>query len=527
MANEKLIQINSAIKPYSKMFIYEKLKEVENKYNKNNTILNKRQVSELNFYLQAYILEGNPPLEVKKQINICKSRNDKNSFAWNPLGYLHKDSVFSFALKPIYGLEYSVNENGGNFHNWGGGEMYGYVGKHLSFYGSLRDNNEDMNLIRPEYYTLREGVPVKNFGAEGVDYSETRGGMMYNWKWGSVGIIKDHVQWGEGYHGTNIQSAHAPSFAMITLNINPAWWFDFNYYHGWLVSQVVDTANSYWTNGVYRVVYFPKYIAANMFTFYPIHNLNISIGNSIVYSDVGGGGPHLAYLIPFLFYKSVDHTLNATNSDGESGQNAQMYLSIGSRNIKHLHMYFTLFADDFSVRHITIKDQLNYLSYKAGFRLSNFPLTNVAFTFEWTRTNPYVYQHAIETTTYESNKYNMGHYLRDNSREFYFALSYKPLRGLHFMTSYTLAQHGTDADYVECKLDPNCNSHEHPFMDRVIWEDQQIDFSARYEIVANTYLFLTYRFSNITGDQEAVEKYTPSYYHGKTNTFTFGANIGF
>jgi hypothetical protein len=190
-------------------------------------------------------------------------------------------------------------------------------------------------------------------------------------------------------------------------------------------------------------------------------------------------------------------------------------------------MYFTLFADDFSVRHITIKDQLNYLSYKAGFRLSNFPLANVAFTFEWTRTNPYVYQHAIETTTYESNKYNMGHYLRDNSREFYFALSYKPLRGLHFMTSYTLAQHGTDADYVECKLDPNCNLHEHPFMDRVIWEDQQIDFSARYEIVANTYLFLTYRFSNITGDQEAVEKYTPSYYHGKTNTFTFGANIGF
>jgi len=447
-------------------------------------------------------------------------RKNKNlATAINPLGLYYKDDVFTFSFKPILGYEYSVNNTGTVTHSWGGAEIYGYIGKHLSFYTSLRDNNVSQILVKPDYFVQTQGVPFKNFGEEGVDYSEARGGIFYSWKWGSIGLVKDHVQWGNNYHGSNIFSGRTPSFAMIKLNLKPAKWLEFNYFHGWLVSEVVDSARSYWTNNVYRPVYFPKYIAANMFTFTPVKRLNISIGNSVVYSDPGG--VHAAYLIPFLFYKSVDHTLNSTNKDGETGQNSQMFFDISSRNIKHLHLYFTWFADDFSVSHFTKPDELNLFAYKFGFRLSDYPFLNLSFTAEYTLTNPLVYQHKIETTTFESNKYNLGHYLRDNSQELYLAIQYKPIRGLHILASYTFAQHGADYEYETV---PPGHLHKLPLLKNITWEGHSILISANYEIVNNAYVYIKYQNADITGK---VKKYTPEFYWGNTNTFSIGANVGF
>ncbi len=530
MANDKFITINDVIKPYSRKMIYNKLFEIYKKFSQNKINLSKRQQEELFFYLKAYILENvDKDLSGANKYSFFLEKKKKSAMMLNPPGLFYKDASFSFALQPVLGAEYSTNLNGSLKHTWGFASLYGYIGKHIGFYTSVRDNDLNKIMVMPDYFVQMQGVPFKRTNDENksVQFSEARGGISYSWKWGMVGVSKDNPRWGLGYNGTNIQSGKTPSFAMINLHLNPVKWFDFNYFHGWLVSQVIDSASSYWTNGKYRTVYFPKYIAANMFTFYPIRFLNVSFGNSIVYSDVGGGCPHLAYMIPFLFYKSVDHTLNATNADGESGQNSQMYLNISSRNVKHFHLYFSLFVDDFSVSHIKKKDELNYFSYKAGFRLSNLLLNNLSFTAEWTRTNPYVYQHVIATTTYESNKYNMGHYLRDNSREIYFSLGYKPLRGLHFLFSYLIAQHGSDASYVECANNPQCNLHKHPFMDKVMWQNKEIVFFVKYEIVSNSYFYFKFRYSNVSGDKSYVEKYTPEYYWGKTNTFTFGANIGF
>lgn len=525
MANQKYIELNDVIKPYSREMIYDKLKEIEKKSDGNVISLNKRQKKELNFYLEAFILESNnSSLKIEKH-RLFLNKRGTVALALNPPGLFYKDSTFTFALQPILGVTFSSNENGILKHTWGFLSMFGYVGKHLGFYTSVRDNDLNRVMVKPQYFVQTEGDPFKDGGeVKGVQYSDARGGLMYSWKWGAVGLVKDNVQWGLGYNGTNIQSGRAPSFAMIKLQLKPVKWFEFNYYHGWLVSAVVDSSRSYWTEGTYRAVFYPKYIAANMFTFYPIKFLNISVGNSIVYSDIG---VHAAYLIPFLFYKSVDHTLNNMNSGGETGQNAQMYFAISSRNIRHLHLYFDMYIDDLSFSHFKKKDEHNFFSYKGGFRVSDFPFQNITFTTEFTITNPFVYQHKIATQTYTSNGYNMGHYLRDNSKEIYFALQYKPVRGLHFLLSYTLGRHYDDYSYAKCALNPDCNLHTVPIFENLKWQNRQVRFSARYEIVSNTYVYFEYRYQNITGDESYIHKYTPKYYWGKTNTVTFGANIGF
>ena len=87
-----------------------------------------------------------------------------------------------------------------------------------------------------------------------------------------------------------------------------------------------------------------------------------------------------------------------------------------------------------------------------------------------------------------------------------------------------MGQHGDDYDYAECANDPDCDLHKLPPLDNITWENQTIQLDARYEIVGNTYVFMSFMAGNATGN---VNLYTPEYYHGKTNTFSFGANIGF
>ena len=107
--------------------------------------------------------------------------------------------------------------------------------------------------------------------------------------------------------------------------------------------------------------------------------------------------------------------------------------------------------------------------------------------------------------------------------KFYLSLKYKPIRGLEGEISYSLAQHGDDYDIN----DPINSAHSDPRLKNIIWQNQNIIFQARYEIVSNTYVYGVFNYQNITGEQTAIEKYTPEYYWGKTSTFSVGMNVGF
>jgi hypothetical protein len=521
LANAKIIEINSAIKPYSRTFIAEKLKQAAEKPDQ----LNRRQQQELEFYLKDYRLELRENTTGMKPLNLFP-KSDHFATALNPLGFHYKDSIFTASVRPIWGIDYYYNKNGSNYHRWGGIEAFAYITKNIGGYTSLRDNYEDKLLTGSEYFNQRQGAPTKNSPDGGLEYSEARGGLMASWKWGAIGIVKDHAEWGNNYNGSNILSGRTPSFAQIKLQLVPVRWFEFNYFHGWLVSEVVDSASSHWENDVYRAVFYPKYIAANMFTIRPIRNLEVSFGNSIIYSDMN---VHIAYLVPFLFYKSVDHTLNATNAAGQTGQNSQLFLDISSRNIKNLHLFLVVFVDEFSMTRVTEPDEHNFLSWKGGFRLSNWPVQNLSLTGEYTYTLPMTYQHNIKTTTFESNDYILGHYLRDNSQDIYIALCYKPIRGLSIDLSYNLGLHYNDYIY-----DYSPDVAMKPVMQDLTWSNHEIGLNGRYEFLNNAYVFAGLILGNTKGygaDGNSpdfyLDKYTPEYFQGKTTTFRAGFNIGF
>jgi hypothetical protein len=501
LANTRIITINSAIKPYSRLFISQRLKDADEKRDQ----LNMRQQKELDFYL----------MDFGKELKEGRSDGTKAYWLKGIRGELRKDlfyytdSLFSLTVNPILGGEIFNNSSGNATYWHNGAEARGYI-KRWGFYASLQDNHENPLLGKPEYLTRREGGHLKGSG----DWSEMQGGVTYAWNWGNIGLVKERLQWGNNYNGANIFGGRNPSFVQLKLHLSPVKWFDFNYFHGWLNSMVVDSTGSYWvTNSYgtdYREVYHKKFIAANMFTFTPFKNLNISAGNSIVYNDKN---INPAYLIPIFFYKSVDHS----QTSGIDNMNSQLFFDISSRQIKNLHLYATMFIDELSVSRFKKDDEWNFFSYKAGMRLSNFPVSNLSFTSEFTYTYPLTYQHYVPTITFETTAFNMGHYMKDNSREWYVALDYRPLRTLNINIYFIDAIRGPD--YTELGTSRLGN----PPLATVEWHNTAAGIKASFQIINDLYTWFSASHSNISGDR----RWSPGYFYGKKNTVNFGVSFGF
>jgi len=511
LASEQVIDLNTSVKPYSRKLILQKLQEAQSAQDE----LPGRMRSELQFYLRHFQLEQGTNERRPGDIDLLRDR-DRASASFYPTGIFYADSLFRLGVTPVLGLQYFSNENESFYHRWHGINAFGYIGEHVGVYASLRDNQENVQITRPEYLNQRFGAPAKGAVGGGKDYSENRGGITIGWNWGSVGIVKDHFQWGSGYNGTNIFSGRFPSPGQLKLHLAPTNWFEFNYVHAWLVSEVLDSTRSYNTSDdVFREVFHDKYLTANFFTIKPLRQLHVSFGNSIVYSDIG---VQAAYLVPFLFYKSVDHTLNAAGN--KTGQNAQMFLDISSRNIRHLHLFTTIFFDELNTRRFTEGDDNNFFSVKAGAQLSNWPLRNVIVRGEYTRTNPMTYKHNLETTTFETNSFVLGHYLRDNSDEMYASVIVKPLRGLRLQAEFTKTRKGPDIRYVSGR-----EAIKVPFLEEVRFEMQSIRFEAGYEYTHNGRIFVAVNLRDVSGPDAAV--YVPTVYLGETTTVTGGFHIGF
>ena len=530
LATDNIIELNSVAKPYARTFIAEKLLQAQGKKDK----LNKRQRDELRFFLNEFALEQ----DKLPGTNFTISRNENLTFAGIQPGLSYRDSVFRVKITPLLGMDITRNSNGTITKRWYGADFQAMFGKHLSVYGSLRDISIDGPLLaRPGYLNDYPGYEYKE-SASGGDFSDSRGGIKYSWSWGSIGLVKDNVIWGDNYHGSNILSGRAPSFPMLTLHLKPTKWFELQYFHGWLVSDVLDSTRYYLDNlGAKHYRMKNKFIAANMLTFTPIDKLNLSVGNSIIYAE---DNVQPGYFLPIAFYKSIDHTL--TKGLNLENQNSQIFLNFSSRNIKHLHLFTSVYADEISWgRFLPKSKERNPISYKVGADLSNFPIENLSLVAEYTNTNIINYKHSIPALTWASNGYNLGSYLGDNSEEMYLAMRYKPIRGLDLNLSYINAKHGNEYNYVR-------DGHavdkiiSQPSLGDITWSNKTVAFNAQYEVFSHAYAIVNVAYSNIQGynvtstpivgevrktAQGYLDLFTPDFLQGKNTTVTIGFSLGF
>ena len=546
----------TAVRPYSRKQVATMLLEAQDA----DSLLNIRQKRDLAFYLNEYALERDTM--VSNYVQYTDHSTYNVSLADPQFSYRSKDNMFKMRLRPILGGNLLMSKKGVIFHRWYGAELQMDIAKHLSIWGSLRDNSWSGDWLSKTYFPTdndrRLGARI-HYGASqlqpalmpiagvqykeanyGGDFSDSKGGIsLYAW-WGSISVQRENIRWGDAYHASNILSGRAPAAPMISLQLTPCKWFQFDYFHAWLVSNVVDSTYYYveeTTNGAVRN-YRPmnKFMAANMFTFTPIKQLSISFGNSIIYAE---RSIQAAYFIPIAFYKSLDHLL--TKGVRTQNQNSQAFASLSVRPVEHLHLYGSMFVDEIKFsRFKPSNKENNPLSYLVGFNWSGWPVKGLSLKAEFVRSYIASYIHSIEVLDYTTNSFDMGHYLGDNAQSIYAELAYRPIRGMLIKASYTNDTKYNSYAYLRNNI--SATIAQKPF-DHAISRNEVVQLDGVYEVHPNMYMTLTLQynhargFDNIKTDalpsedignaQYYLDKYMPRYFQGKNLSVSAAFSFGF
>lgn len=548
----------TAVRPYTRVQVADMLEQAQ----KADSTLNERQKKDLAFYLNEFALERDTM--VSNYVQYTDHSTYNLSLADPQFSYKAKNNSFKLRLRPILGANVMANKKGAILQRWWGAELQMDVANHLSIWGSLRDYSWNGDWLSDSYFpgpydkirgakihygnsqqapALRNmpGVQYKE-ASYGGDFSDSKGGInLYTW-WGSIGLQRDNIRWGDAYNSSNILSGRNPAVPMVTIQLTPCQWFQFDYFHAWLVSNVLDSTYYYLENTAGSDVplknYRPynKFMAANMFTVTPIKQLSFSFGNSVVYAEKT---IQAAYLIPIAFYKSLDHLM--TKGVRTQNQNSQVFASLSVRPVDHLQLYGSFYLDEVKfARFKTSNPQNNPISYLVGFNWSGWPLKGLSLKGEFMRSYIACYTHSIDVLDWSSNSYNMGHYMGDNAQSIYTELAYRPMRGVLLKLSYTNDRKYNSYAYLRDNIGQTIS--EKPF-DYCIYSNEELRLDGIYEVHPNMFMTLSLGYNNAQGydntktdalpsedlgdAQYYLDKFSPLFYQGKNFTASVGFSFGF
>jgi hypothetical protein len=494
ISQKGIIEYNDLIRPLPRKYIAEKLHEADS-FSFQLTSLEKE---ELKFFLKDYYFE-----EWLKAQNKDRSEN-LDYFSNDPSGrwrmFSYGGEQFKINANFILGAEIGSVKKAKQTHFWNGFYSYGYISDLLGFSFDFRDNTESgTTLDKTKSFTPVTGVNAKtdlntyNYSPDKMEYSEAKMMLATDWKWGSIAAGKEFLEWGYGDNGFIVLSQKAPSFPLIRLDISPVNWLSFNYFHAWLSSDVVDTTSLYPTAiGDQRFLFREKYLASHTLTIKPTKGLDISVGESIIYAD----RLEILYLIPVTFFRLADHYLSRQYN--QAGSNAQFFFTVSSKgHIKNTHLYGTLLIDELTLNGLwKSEDQRNQIGFTLGGSLTDLPIENLTLKLEYTKIYPYVYQHYISTTTYESSSYVLGHWMNNNADQVFGSLNYRFARGLEALIWGRFIRQGERAD-----VSKQFDQPQPPFLFGLRTNYTYLGAQVKYEILHDLFVRASYQHMKTSKQQ--------------------------
>ncbi len=434
------------------------------------------------------------------------------------------DSTFRFFLSPILGLEAARRREEMEYHRWNGLSVAASYGDRWGARMEFRDNWEKgSRLDLSRAYSSEPGYSLLVEGKNTIEYDEVQGSLTYETREFALSAGKERFTWGSGYRSQLILSAKAPSFPAIRLDFAPVRWLRFHYIHGWLNSRVPDSAASYSiiyhptdTSMVirYRQVDQPKFYAAHILELIPHRDIRIAIGESVVYSDAG---PSLGFLIPVLFFRSVDHY--EEGGSGSRGSNSQFFLDLHGRFLERFTAYATLFIDEFSLTDfLNGNNDRNQFGYTVGGSAYAL-LPDLMLRAEYTRILPWVYSNKFPAQWYTNSGYLLGHIIGQNADQIFLQADHRPLRGLVLQLRAEIIRRG-GFDDVSFQNAPGSR----PFLYGPRRTDKTLGFAASYEFLHECFARAWYDAVSVSDEDP---NRTPPSELGKRNDFGCSLSYGF
>ncbi|MEN9599793.1 MAG: hypothetical protein RL596_2112 [Bacteroidota bacterium] len=479
LSQKGLIDFQDIIRPVSREQIAGLLMQLDS----SRTKLTSVETKELDFYLQEY-----KPVVGAIDAKLKAVQKDQNK---RLRGLFYHGNNFQFNADP-FGSVMRVSGGGKDFTQMSQGlQFWGKAGKFgfQFYYRDYTETGSGMDSFRRE--SPETGI-TKLFSGNprSQNFSELRTNISYSWHNGSISVGKDQLQWGYGENGRIVLSDKAPSYPYIRFDYKPLKWLQFNYFHGWLNSNIIDSNASYGTgSGVgtaTRILFIPKYIASHTLLFKPTKGLDIAIGESIVYSD----RLDIGFLIPINFFKIYDN--NRSNYDIRAGANGQFFLQVSSRNhIKNTHVYGSLFVDEIRVSTMFNKAKSrNQLGYTIGGSVTDVLLPYLTLGGEYTRVNPFVYSNLLPAQNYTQHNNALGDWMGNNFDRSTLFLKYTPIPRLRTYIRYQhIRKGGAGTIYQQYEAEP-----QPKFLFDFQKKRTDLFVQVGYEFINNFYLTGSYQW---------------------------------
>lgn len=436
--------------------------------------------------------------------------------------YEYEEGNFIFNITPIAGYSFDFLGKLKNYTRVGGVRVYSSYNKIFNIYALIQDSGEFGDFVdTKKEFTSQRGyvfIPAPN----GIEYSDIIGGLILDFDWLNLGIVKDYNRWGSGEFGQIILSDKVNSFPHFKLEYNPTDWLRFRYLLGWLNSQVIDSSKFYNSQpgsklNEERYNFINKYLVINLLTFQPFKFLQFSMGNSFIYS---GDNIRLETLIPLTLFKYMDRDVGKGSvADG----NGQMFFDFNFNYFSNLKIYGTWFIDVISVRKTLNRDfSENWFGYTLGGKIVDPLIENFEFQVEYSKVDPWVYEHKDISTTYKHLNYQLGHWIGQNADLYNLRIKYFPLYNLSLTFDFQYFRKGglDDIYYAYSGRDEK----QFKFLYPPLRKELTTFIGIEYEFYKSLLIQLKYKYSNIKDDD--INR-TPQYLIGRKDYISLGFQFGF
>jgi hypothetical protein len=513
-ARQFLADYQEAAKPLSRMYIAQKFKELE-PFRPQMTVVERETyefyITEFNYELLS--LSGDTePSELRWHL-FSEELTD---------GIINVDVGYALTAENANGLKNTLSTKDVKF--------YGYVYKNVGFYFNLDDNKQwgsNINYLRLN--TPQKGVisstgtiitsyswdlttpPATNTLQE-LSYDEID--AQFSWKVGIFNFSLEKMDniWGFGENANVILSNKAPSYPQIKMRVHLSDKIDFVYFHGELNSNATDTARSYYANSsgysVFRDVDHTKYIAAHQIEMRLWKGVDVSVGESVVYSD---RGPLLMYLLPVMFFKAGEHY----NGDKD---NCQIFGSLDLNLIKRTKLYFSLFIDELNTdQFFDQNDSRRQVAFTIGGHTYDILIDNLELTAEYTRANPGPYSHKYPAVTYTNNGYVLGSWTGQNADDAYLSITYRPMFKVKVSLYNEVFRKGSPIPLYD---QYSSNQGGYSFLDGKQHIERMIGAKINYQPLRDIFINFTAQFHSLKDETDPAQNYN------KRFEFTASAAIG-
>jgi hypothetical protein len=287
------------------------------------------------------------------------------------------------------------------------GTLKGKVGYFAQVTNGTLFGDRDFALSDPR---LKANVKFNELNSPYFDFAEAY--LRADLSWFNLEFGREFFRLGTGYSDRLIFSDNAPATDFLKLDARYGA-VRYMFVHGAILRETVPVAGpSIAFDGLAH-----KYYALHRLEFSALGVLNAGFSEMVIYERPS---PEYAYLNPFLFLKSAEHSLRDRD-------NTLLALDLELFPLRGVKLYGTMLVDDVDFSKLGTGWWGNEFGWQGGAYLARVAgAEDVDAFIEYTRLEPYVYSNRTPGNAYTNGDFTLGHRLPPNSDEWLLSVVVRP-----------------------------------------------------------------------------------------------------